>query len=292
MATPPCDLGEGLQWDASNATLSWVDLHAGVLHRWDAAGVSSYPLGAPLSAALPTPEGLLVVQGGGIGAVADPTAARPVRPRATIPLGMADRCNDAQLDAWGRLWVGTMSPGRPGSAALFVLEMGADEPVAVCKGLTLANGIGWSPLSDRVYVVDTATTTVLCARLDAWGWPCSEFAPLLDLSDRPGVPDGLCVDADGGLWLAMFGAGQVRCLEPSGAERAVVDLPVRHPTSVVFAGPALDRLVVTTARRTPTVSDPAPDAGRLLALRPGVRGQGVPARPRRRARQHLRDDSR
>jgi sugar lactone lactonase YvrE len=257
-------------------TLSWVDLHAGVFHRWDGSGCRAYSLGGPLSAARPGPDGLIVVQGNRVGLVTDLDAAEPVQSQATVPLGAADRCNDAQLDPWGRLWVGTMAPTQPGAAALHILELDAREPTVVCSGLTLANGIGWSPDRDRVYVVDTGTATVLSARLDVDGRPRTAFEPLLDLSDRPGAPDGLCVDADGGIWVAMFGAGQLHCLDPSGALRQILDLPLRYPTSVVFAGADLDELVVTTARRTPKVFDPATDAGRLLALRPGVRGVGFP----------------
>lgn len=272
LPAPRCELGESPHWDAESGTLSWVDLHAGVFHQWDRTGCRAHVLGAPLSAARPGPDGLLVVQGNRIGIVSDLDADEPVRPRATVPLGEADRCNDAQLDPWGRLWVGTMAPTRPGAAALHVLEADAREPTIVCSGLTLANGIGWSPDLGQVYVVDTSTATVHSAQLDAEGRSRTAFEPLLDLSGSPGTPDGLCVDADGGIWLAMFGAGQLRCLDPSGALRQVVELPLRHPTSVVFAGPNRDELVVTTARTTPSISDPAPDAGRLLALRPGVRG--------------------
>jgi sugar lactone lactonase YvrE len=270
--TPACELGESPHWNATAETLSWVDLHVGVLHLQDAEGHRSYSLGGPLSAVRPGRDGLIVVQGNRIGLVRDPETDRSVRHRATVPLGAADRCNDAQIDAWGRVWVGTMSLDHPEASALWVLEPDALEPTLVLAGLTLANGIGWSPQHDRVYVVDTGTRVVHSARLDDLGWPCAEFEALLDLSNCPGVPDGLCVDADGGIWVAMFGAGQLRCFDPSGELRAVVELRLRFPTSAVFSGPLLDELIVTTARKTPKVFDPTPDAGRLISLRPGVAG--------------------
>jgi sugar lactone lactonase YvrE len=113
---------------------------------------------------------------------------------------------------------------------------------------------------------------VLSAWLDDHGRPRTAFDTLLDLVAEPGVPDGLCVDADGGIWLVMFGAGQLRCYDPSGKLRQKIDLPLRYPTSLAFAGPLLDELVITTARRTPKTSDPSADAGKLIATRPGVRG--------------------
>jgi len=265
-------------WDPMTQTLSWVDLHAGLLHRRQADTVATYALGAPLSAALPTPEGMLVVQGASVRLMADvakPTAARVV---TEIPLGAALRCNDAQFDPWGRLWVGSMAPSRPGAAALYYLESDGSSPVLAFGGLTLANGIGWSPDGAELYVVDTIDRVVFSAGLDNRGRPQTAFTIRLDLRAVHGVPDGLCVDADGGIWIALFGAGEVRCYEPSGELRQVIKLPVRCPTSVAFVGPGIDELVITTARTTPNTTDSSRDAGRLLAARPGVRGQGVLSR--------------
>jgi sugar lactone lactonase YvrE len=272
LATPRCDLGEGPTWEPSTQTLSWVDLHAGVLHRRGPDGIVSYQFDPPLSAALPTPTGTLLVQGARIGLLADLADATTLRPLATVPLGMAARCNDAQLDRWGRVWVGTMAPDQPGAAALYFLDPGSPSPTLACDGLTLANGIGWSPRHDRIYLIDTGTRTVLSAALDGAGRPAGHFAPLLDLGDAPGVPDGLCVDVAGGIWIAMFGGAQLRCYDPSGPLREVVQLPLRYPTSVVFVGPDLDELVVTTARATPTVADDADAAGQLLSIRPRLLG--------------------
>jgi len=278
LPAPRCDLAEGPAWDPGTQTLTWVDLHAGELHRLRRNDHTCYRFDPPLSAALPTPDGTLLVGGNQVSLatnVADPSSVRLL---ATVPLGAARRCNDAQLDPWGRLWVGTMAPDDPGAAVLYYLdypghredhqESGATSPTLACAGLTLANGIGWSSQRDRIYLADTATRTVLSAPLDDEGRPCGEFAPLLDLGDAPGVPDGLCVDTAGGIWLAMFGGAQLRCHDPSGPLRDVIELPVRYPTSAIFTGPNLDELVVTTARATPTVTDNAALAGRLLTMRP------------------------
>lgn len=282
LPTPRCDLAEGPTWDPSTQTLTWVDLHAGALHRLHRNDHTWYRFDPPLSAALPTPDGTLLVQGNQISLATDVADPSSVRLLATVPLGAARRCNDAQLDPWGRLWIGTMAPDDAGAAALYYLdcpdhreghqESVATSPTLACSGLTLTNGIGWSPQRDRIYLVDTATRTVLSAPLDDEGRPCGEFAPLLDLGDAPGVPDGLCVDTAGGIWLAMFGGAQLRCHDPSGPLRDVIELPVRYPTSALFTGPDLDELVVTTARATPTVSDNAALAGRLLTMRPRLPG--------------------
>lgn len=269
LAAPRCDLGEGPIWDPTTQTLSWVDLHAGVLHRmhrrppYDCA---SYRFGAPLSAALPVSEGMLLIRRERVDLVTDLADPSTVRPVATIPLGAAQRCNDAKLDRWGRLWVGTMAPDHPGAAALYFIEPGATSPTLACGGLTLANGIGWSVHDERIYLVDSGSRTVFSACLDSNGLPSDEFAPLLDLRDARGVPDGLCVDMAGGIWLAVFGGAELRCHDPAGPLRELIDLPVRYPTSVAFAGPDLDELVVTTARATPTATDDADAAGHLLTV--------------------------
>jgi sugar lactone lactonase YvrE len=145
LSLPACDLGESPHWHAPTSTLSWVDLHAGVLHQLGGDGCREYSFATPLSAARPAPDsatGLVIVHCDRIGVVADPAADVAVRWRATVPLGAADRC------------------------------------------------IGWSPDRDEVYVVDTATSTVHSARLDDRGLPATPFETLLDLAERPGVPDG------------------------------------------------------------------------------------------------------
>jgi sugar lactone lactonase YvrE len=97
---------------------------------------------------------------------------------------------------------------------------------------------------------------------------------LADLSGFPGVPDGLTVDLDGYVWVAMFGGGVLRRFAPSGDQDAVVSLPVTYPTSVAFGGPDLSSLYVTTSRRdlSPPEAEAEPLAGRLLTLRPGPVG--------------------
>ena len=270
--SPRCDLGEGPNWNAETGMLTWVDIHAGVLHGRDHTGTRSRDFDAPLSAAVPGSNGMLLVQGSRVSWISGPFAEQPPRQIATIPLGAATRCNDAQLDAWGRLWVGTMALDNPGAAALFYIEPGESSPTLAAEGFTLTNGIGWSPDRDRIYVVDTTSAVVRSAQLDSSGLPGGPFTTFLDLSSEAGIPDGLCVDSAGGIWIAMFGGGQLRRHDPSGALREVLDLPLRYPTSAAFAGAELDELVITTARRTPKVFDPTDTAGHLLAVRPGVRG--------------------
>jgi sugar lactone lactonase YvrE len=126
--------------------------------------------------------------------------------------------------------------------------------------------LGQEPTTDAPYYVDSVTQ-----RIDAIGFDLDrgrlgarrQFA---HIEPGDGLPDGLCVDADGGIWLALFGGGAIRRYRPDGTLDAHIPLPVTHPTSLAFGGPGLADLYVTSARRGAL-------GGSLLRLRPGVRGR-------------------
>ena len=253
-----------------------MDILAGVVHRWrPAAGTQrTERFGGEVAAVAPRAGGGLVLAvdrrlevvgpGGGRTVVAEVEPGHP-----------ANRFNDCRPDTAGRLWAGTMSKRRePGVAALYRLDPdGGFGPVL--RGLTLSNGIGWSPDGAVMYHVDSTEQ-----RIDRYDYDVRDGT--LGDSERTfaavppaaGLPDGLCVDAEGGVWLALFGGGALWRLDAAGARTAVVPLPTRNPTCPAFGGDGLETLYVTTARHTLTSAqrDAEPAAGRLLALEPGVRG--------------------
>jgi sugar lactone lactonase YvrE len=145
--------------------------------------------------------------------------------------------------------------------------------------VTVSNGLGWSPDGTVLYYIDTPTL-----RIDRFAWDLDAVVPhdrrvLADVSDAPGRPDGLTVDADGCVWVALIRGGELRRYTPDGRLDRTVALPVSHPTSVAFGGPDLAEVYVTSARDALTAEQRAnqPLAGRLLRLSPGVRG--LPAVP-------------
>jgi sugar lactone lactonase YvrE len=256
-------LGEGPVWLPETGELLRVDIDAGLLHRWTPATgrASVTELGDCVTAVVPTAAGDLVLarrhrielwREGAARVLAELDADRP-----------GNRCNDAKCDPAGRLWAGTMSTTRePRAAALYRIVAGA--PPERVLSATVSNGLGWSPAGDRMYYVDSPTQRIDVLDYDVRDGTARDRRPLARIDAADGLPDGLTVDAEGTVWVCLFGGGAIRRYAPDGELLAVVDLPVSHPTSVTFGGDALDTLYVTSAR-----------GGGVLALRPGVRGLPV-----------------
>jgi sugar lactone lactonase YvrE len=268
------ELGEGPVWIEESGELLRVDITAGLVHRWSPAtgAVTTTAVGDCVSAAIPRRSGGLVValrhaveswgsDGRHVLGVLEPERA-------------ANRCNDAACDAAGRLWVGTMSTRRePGTAALHRIRPG-EPPEAVMRGTTISNGLGWSPEGDRMYFVDSPTQRVDVLAFDPDSGELGDRRPLIGIPAREGLPDGLAVDAEGAIWLCLFGGGQVRRYAPDGRLLAVAHLPASNPTSAAFGGADGMTLFVTSARHrlSPARRAAEPLAGAVFALRPGVRG--------------------
>lgn len=179
------------------------------------------------------------------------------------------RMNEGGCDPDGNLYAGSMAYDKgPGRASLWRMDAKL-QITEVLSGLTVSNGIGWSPDHRHAYFVDTLTN-----RVDVFDWSSTE-----GLHDRrPFVnvhrPDGLTVDADGGVWVASIGGSAVHRFGPDGHAEGTLDLPVTRVTALTFAGPDLDVLVVTTSRHGLEAGQ-QPLAGAVFSCRPGP--VGLPA---------------
>ncbi|GAA0463894.1 hypothetical protein Aca07nite_60140 [Actinoplanes capillaceus] len=264
-------LGEGPVWDAARQRLLWVDIMAGDVYegrlgvddRVEPTGTWSFEQSVG-AVAVAEHGDLLVAEretltrvhaGGGRTHLA-----------RVLPPGSPGRLNDGAVDPSGRFLVGSLGGGRE---VLVRFEDGGC--TTIDDDLTLSNGLAWSPSGDRFYSVDTLTRTVYVR-----DYPAGERSVLFTVDD--GYPDGLCVDAGGNLWLAVWGGGRVECRSPAGELLAVVDVDAPHTSSVAFAGPGLDVLVITTAIQHLTPADLAahPSSGRLFTARVGVTGVLTP----------------
>jgi sugar lactone lactonase YvrE len=188
------------------------------------------------------------------------------------------RLNDCRCDPAGRLWAGTMSrERRPGTAALYRLGPGGLE--RAIGGTTISNGLGWSPDGRSMYFIDSPTQRIDVLDYDVATGRAADRRPLVTIPEEDGLPDGLTVDAEGGIWVALFGGGAVRRYAPDGGLDAHVALPASHPTCPAFGGDDLRTLFVTTSRHrlTPAERAAQPLAGAVLGLRPGPAGRpGTP----------------
>ena len=270
-----CELGEGPHWDARTRTLLLVDINGGVVHRVDpiSGAHEVRPVAPYVSLAVPIAGGddaVCAVKGdvlrlgrdGAVGARHVVEAGRP-----------GNRINDGKADPAGRLWCGSMSLAwEPGQSALYRIdERGAHVAVA---GVTLSNGLDWDVDRGRMYYIDSPERRVDVFDYDVASGEIADRRPFAEI-DIDGIPDGMAVDADGCVWVAVFGGGQVRRYDPDGALMTTVALPVKHPTSIAFGGPDLSTMFVTTSRHKLSDAERAdrPDAGAVLVVDAGVRGR-------------------
>ena len=151
----------------------------------------------------------------------------------------------------------------------------------VLDGISLSNGMDWSPDGGTFYYVDSRSGGIDAFEFDLSSGALANRRRIVELGFPPeiGFVDGICVDTDGGLWAAVWGTGEVRRYSPTGELDRTVRLPVTQPTSCVFAGESLDVLVITTARRglPPEKLEREPHAGSVFCCRP--RSTGLPPNP-------------
>ncbi len=268
-------LGEGPHWDHVAQELLHVDITGRRAFGWAPATGAAWTLelAGDVSAIVPRRDGghLLAVEHDLVLRDADGA----LRTIASAERELAEnRFNDCRCDPQGRLWAGTMSRARtPGSAALYRLAPGGELERAIA-GTTISNGLGWSPAGDRMYFIDSTTQQLDALDFDAATGEVSGRRALVAIDPADGLPDGLAVDAEGGIWVCLFGGGALRRYGADGTLEAVVPLPVTNPTCPTFSGPDLATLYVTSARHrlTPEQLAREPLAGALLELDPGVRG--------------------
>ena len=247
-------LAEGPLWDPAAGRVLWVDIRGGLVleGRLDGGAVAveaRHELGGTVGAVVPAADGsLLVVAADGF-ALVRPDGEVRRGPRVLPGSGTASRFNDAAVDPAGRLLAGSMAEDdRRGEEHLYRLD--ADGTVTVVDdGLTLSNGIAWSPDGRTMYHAESHLGVVWRRPYDVATGDVGPREEWLSFDESAGgVPDGLCTDAAGAVWVAVHGAGEVRAFDPDGVRVATVRVPAPHTTKPAFVGPALDRLLVTTAR--------------------------------------------
>jgi sugar lactone lactonase YvrE len=185
--------------------------------------------------------------------------------------GADRRFNDGKPDPAGRYVIGTMSMSGP-SATEQLFRVHGSRVEVVDDDLTLSNGLAWTADGSRMYSVDTLTRVIRVRDQDVASGSSGEWSAFATLD--AGSPDGICIDADDHLWVAVWGEGAVLRLSPEGRMVDRIEVAAPCASSVAFAGPDLDILVITTASDDHSKPDLAayPDSGRLFTVRPGVRG--------------------
>jgi sugar lactone lactonase YvrE len=269
-------------WDAARGRLLMVDMLAGdVLELGDpaAAGeprVTRHHVGSPVAAALRprSAGGYVVATEHGFALFDDGFERERTLPDVVTDAGI--RMNDGGCDPQGRFYCGTMAYDEsPGAGTLYRLDPDGSTRV-VLEGVGISNGLQWSADGRTAYYVDT-----LSGRIDAFDFDGADGAftrrrPFAAVDPSDGFPDGLTVDAEGGVWTAFWQGGQVRRYDASGRLTAVIEVPgASRTTAAAFGGEHLDTLYITTSRQG-LDDDAEPHAGSLFAVQPGVSGRPLP----------------
>jgi sugar lactone lactonase YvrE len=271
------ELGEGALWDSASRTLYWVDIIGGTLHAYDRRKGTdrTWGIGRMVSTVVTRARGglMLAVQDGlARFSVPEGRLEMVAAPERDIP---SNRFNDGKCDPAGRFWAGTMERNsRPGAGALYRLD--TDGSVhRMLTGVSISNGIVWSADARVMYYIDTGTRRVDAFDYDAATGDIKGRHTVITVPESLGFPDGMAIDEQDNLWIAMWGGSQVTCWDPArGTLLGTVAMPASRVTSCAFGGPDLDELYVTTAREglDEAALSREPDAGGLFRVRPGARG--------------------
>ncbi|MGV9252644.1 SMP-30/gluconolactonase/LRE family protein [Streptomyces sp. NPDC003697] len=266
------ELGEGPTWDTAAQRLIWVDILGSRVHTFDPSSGrrTVRTTGQHVGAAAPRAGGGLVLNlRDGVG-LTDPDGVFRWLHHDPVP---GRRGNDAAVAPDGSLWAGTMRYDEaPGGGTLSRLT-GDGTAEVVLDDVAVSNGTGFGPDGRLMYYVDSPTRRIDVFDFD--GERVTGRRELVSLEDGAGAPDGLTVDADGCVWVALWDGGAVRRYTPAGTLDRVVELPIPRVTSCAFGGAGLTDLYITTARTG--LSAPHPLAGSLLVV-PDA-GRGLPQPP-------------
>ncbi len=274
---PGDELGEGVVWDDANRRILSVDIMRGRVHLFDpATGVRrTIEVGQPVGTVVPRRRGGLMVAVRDGFAELDPDTGA-LRFVAHVELDKpGQRMNDGACDAAGRFWAGTMCmQERPGLGSLYRLDPDGSTHTML-TGVGISNGIDWSLDGSRMYYVDSLAQRIDAFDFDAAAGSIANRRTFAAIDPADGTPDGLTVDAEGVVWLALWGGSCVHRYLPDGTLDGILPLPVTHPTTCAFGGPALDELYITSAiiKLSDEERRRQPLGGAVLRCRPGVAGR-------------------
>ncbi|MGW4754618.1 SMP-30/gluconolactonase/LRE family protein [Streptomyces chartreusis] len=266
------ELGEGPTWDARSGRLLWIDILGARIHTFDPVSGRRSVRTTPQHVGAVKPRaggGLVLNLRDGVGLLDADDSFRWLH-HEPVP---GRRANDAAVAPDGSLWAGTMrydeAPGG-GSLSRFT---GDGSVELVLDDVAVSNGTGWSPDGGLMYYIDSPTR-----RIDVFDHAdgrVGDRRPFVEIEEGAGFPDGLTVDADGCVWVALWDGSAVRRYTPAGELDRVVELPVPRVTACAFAGPDLTDLYITTARVG--LKSPLPLSGSLLVVPGAGKGLAQPA---------------
>lgn len=275
-----CIIGEGPVFDADHKILYWIDILGNTIYSFDFLNscVDTMVLNQNIGCvAIREKGGLIAALQDGfyfveflqktLKKISDPEIDKP-----------NNRFNDGKCDSSGRLWAGTMSKNLDTGygeyspdGSLYCLTTDFDV-LKKMDGVILSNGIDWSPDDKTLYFIDSPTRNVQAMNFNSKTGEIGKRRPVIIIPEKLGIPDGMCVDAEGMLWVALWGGGAVTRWDPgNGKMLDKIAIPALNVSSCTFGGDNLDELYVTTARIGTDTSE-FPNAGGVFKLEPNVKG--------------------
>lgn len=275
VAPTRAELGESPVWDARRQGLFWLDILGRKLFFTDpqSGNTQEAGLGTRINSIAQTRDGGWVAAGGHGFYDLDPDGS--LSEFQSLAAGSPGILNDAKCDAAGRLWIGTaVADGAP-ICSVFSVE-GGTAPKPVVRDMSMSNGIGWSPDGKTIYFADSGAQVLYAADFNAETGTVSRQRRFFETSGQA-VPDGLSLDQDGNIWLAVWGSGTLVCLSPSGEVLRRLIVPTPRVSSCAFGGPDDRTLFITTACEGATDTERAanPEMGALFRIELDVPGLPV-----------------
>lgn len=273
------DVGEGPIWDPENRELIWVDVTKGYIHSWNlnSGSLHSLSLGLHIGAVgLHSDSSLVAAVRDGF-AIVDRESGN-MEYLASVLQDQETRFNDGKCDPLGRFVAGTMRyQPSPATAALYSCD--ATGRVKTILGeVGLSNGLCWDEKGETVFFIDTLTGSISRFDYDLESGELHNRTTFFSFKESDGSPDGMTIDAEGNLWVALWAGAKVVRIDASGRLVQEIPLPVSQPTSVTFGGENLDQLFITSARYQLSSSqlESQPLAGSIFVIDLDVAGREEP----------------
>ena len=241
-------IGEGPRWDTEKQELVWVDIKSGSICRTDPASRNTIVISVPSEvgvAEFREDGGYVLGVKEGIALVDENGDNYEVIHRVSTASDAVIRMNDGGCDPAGRFWVGSMHDTELERGTLYCFEAGK-EPAARIDPVSISNGIAWSKDASTMYYVDSPRGAILAYDYDEESGEIENERTVVQIDK--GIPDGLVLDHDGDIWVALYKGAEVRQYTPDGECTASIAVPAPHVTSCEFGGPNLSTLFITTAR--------------------------------------------
>jgi sugar lactone lactonase YvrE len=272
------DLGEGPVWDHRTGHLWWVDSTGGSIHRYDpvSGADEQFELGQQVGSVVPCEAGGLIVAAQH-GIFHFDASVGSLTEWSNMESDIeTNRFNDGKCDPAGRFWAGTMSNDGSGSPSGSLYRIDTDRSITrMVEDITCSNGLSWTADRKTMYYIDTPTRCVFAFDYDVETGAIENRRVAIHLPEDHGNPDGMSIDSEGMLWVAEWEGWRVTRWNPDTVEHlGQIDVPCARVTSCAFAGPNLDQLYITCARRglDEEKLKQQPLAGGLFLAKPGVTG--------------------